>query len=196
MVAAVLGAPFAILAPFIGPALDRMQQGRRYVLAGTLLARGLLCFGMAAAVKSPATLLPAAFGVLVLQKAYGVLRASVTPRLLPEQITLVTANARSQLFTLTAAMLAGALAAGIQVAFGAAWVLRAAMVIYLSAMFLAFRLPDQVDVLPVPDAEPTAVPDGQPAAPPPGVGSPEARCEMNWSTVRSRKRSFVSTRRL
>src|ERR1700750_1561986 len=31
-------APFAILAPFIGPALDRMQQGRRYLLAGTLPA--------------------------------------------------------------------------------------------------------------------------------------------------------------
>jgi MFS family permease len=162
-------APFAVLAPFIGPALDRMQQGRRYLLAGTLLARGLLCWGMSAAIHSPVTLLPAAFGILVLQKAYGVLRASVTPRLLPEQITLVAANARSQLFTLTAAMLAGALAAGIQVAFGAAWVLRAAMVIYLAAMVLAFRLPDQVDVLPVPDAESPAVPNGQPAAPPPAV---------------------------
>jgi MFS family permease len=162
-------APFAVLAPFIGPALDRMQQGRRYLLAGTLLARGLLCWGMSAAIHSPVTLLPAAFGILVLQKAYGVLRASVTPRLLPEQITLVTANARSQLFTLTAAMLAGALAAGIQVAFGAAWVLRAAMVIYLAAMFLAFRLPDQVDVLPVPDAEPPTGPNGQPTEPPPTV---------------------------
>jgi MFS family permease len=162
-------APFAVLAPFIGPALDRMQQGRRYLLAGTLLARGLLCWGMSAAIHNPVTLLPAAFGILVLQKAYGVLRASVTPRLLPEQITLVTANARSQLFTLTAAMLAGALAAGIQVAFGAAWVLRAAMVIYLAAMFLAFRLPDQVDVLPVPEAEPPTVPDGRPTAPPPAT---------------------------
>jgi MFS family permease len=141
-------APFAVLAPFIGPALDRMQQGRRYLLAGTLLARGLLCWGMSAAIHSPVTLLPAAFGILVLQKAYGVLRASITPRLLPQEITLVTANARSQLFTLVAAMLGGALAAGIQVAAGAAWVLRAGMVIYLAAMFLAFRLPDRVDVLP------------------------------------------------
>jgi Major Facilitator Superfamily len=158
-------APFAILAPFIGPALDRMQQGRRYVLAGTLLARGLLCFGMSAAINSPASLLPAAFGILVLQKAYGVARASITPRLLPEQITLVAANARSQLFTLIAAMLAGALAAGIQVTAGAAWVLRAGMIIYLAAMVLAFRLPDQVDVLPAPAAPPAGA-DGRPTAPP------------------------------
>ena len=143
-------APFAVLAPFIGPALDRMQQGRRYLLAGTLLARGLLCWGMSAAIHSPVTLLPAAFGILVLQKAYGVLRASVTPRLLPAEISLVTANARSQLITLTASMLGGALAAGIQVTAGAAWVLRAGTLIYLAAMFLALRLPDQVDSPPAP----------------------------------------------
>jgi MFS family permease len=155
-------APFAVLAPFIGPALDRMQQGRRYLLAGTLLARGLLCWGMSAAINSPVTLLPAAFGILVLQKSYGVVRASVTPRLLPAEITLVTANARSQLITLTASILGGAIAAGIQVAAGAAWVLRAGTVIYLAAMFLALRLPDQVDMLPAAAAGP----------PPPAPGPP------------------------
>src|SRR5947199_6800658 len=113
-------APFAVLAPFIGPALDRMQQGRKFLLAGTLLARGLLCWGMSAAINSPVTLLPAAFGILVLQKAYGVARASVTPRLLPAEITLVTANARSQLITLTTSLLGGAVAAGIQPTAGSA----------------------------------------------------------------------------
>jgi hypothetical protein len=153
--------PFAVLAPFIGPALDRMQQGRRYLLAGTLLARGLLCWGMSAAINNPVTLLPAAFGILVLQKSYGVVRASVTPRLLPAEITLVTANARSQLITLTTSLLGGAVAAGIQATAGSAWVLRAGTLIYLAAMFLALRLPDHVDVPPAPAA---------PAAngPPPG----------------------------
>jgi MFS family permease len=161
-------APFAVLAPFIGPALDRMQQGRRYLLAGTLLARGLLCWGMSAAIHNPVTLLPAAFGILVLQKAYGVLRASVTPRLLPAEISLVTANARSQLFTLTASLLGGAVAAGIQATAGAAWVLRAGTLIYLAAMFLALRLPDQVDTPPAPAAapEPPAAPDSAAGGPP------------------------------
>ncbi len=157
-------APFAVLAPFIGPALDRMQQGRRYLLAGTLLARGLLCWGMSAAIHNPVTLLPAAFGILVLQKAYGVLRASVTPRLLPAEITLVTANARSQLITLTASLLGGAVAAGIQTTAGAAWVLRAGTLIYLAAMLLALRLPDQVDTPPAPAA---AAPPSAAAGPPP-----------------------------
>ena len=167
-------APFAVLAPFIGPALDRVQQGRKYLLAGTLLARGLLCYAMSAAVSNPITLLPAAFGVLVLQKAYGVVRASVAPRLLPEQITLVRANARSQLIAVITATLAAGLAAGIQVIGGAAWVLRVGMLIYLAAMVPALRLPDQVDsppvTVPVPVAE--AGPAARLAAPPTSGGRP------------------------
>src|SRR5579864_2944329 len=158
-------APFAVLAPFIGPALDRVQQGRKYLLAGTLLARGLLCYAMSAAISNPITLLPAAFGVLVLQKAYGVVRASVAPRLLPEQITLVTANARSQLIAVIGATIAAVVAEGVQVTAGAAWVLRAGMVVYLAAMVLALRLPDQVDSPPVPAAGGAAAPaaaDGRP----------------------------------
>src|SRR5438876_3572967 len=87
--------------------------------------------------------------------------ASVTPRLLPAEITLVTANARSQLITLTASMLGGAVAAGIQATAGSAWVLRAGTLIYLAAMVLALRLPDQVDVPPAPAAP-------VPPSPPPG----------------------------
>jgi MFS family permease len=161
-------APFAVLAPFIGPALDRVQQGRKYLLAGTLLARGLLCYAMAAAVSNPITLLPAAFGILVLQKAYGVVRASVAPRLLPEQITLVSANARSQLIAVITATLAAGLAEGIQVIGGAAWVLRVGMVIYLAAMVPALRLPDQVDSPPVP----VPVAEAGTVAPPTNGGRP------------------------
>jgi Major Facilitator Superfamily len=158
-------APFAVLAPFIGPALDRVQQGRKYLLAGTLLARGLLCYAMSAAVSNPITLLPAAFGILVLQKAYGVVRASVAPRLLPEQITLVSANARSQLIAVIGATIAAGLAEGIQVIGGAAWVLRVGMVIYLAAMILAVRLPDQVDSPPAPEVT-QAVPPAANGRPP------------------------------
>jgi MFS family permease len=145
-------APFALLAPFIGPLLDRVQHGRRYILIGTMLARGLLCWGMAGAVQhnDTVTLLPAAFGILVLQKAYGVTRASVTPRLLPAEITLVTANARVALASLIATSIGVPVAAGIDAAAGghaggAAWVLRVGTLVYLAAMVPGFRLPSGVD---------------------------------------------------
>ena len=96
-------APFAVLAPIIGPMLDRVRDGRRYIMLGTLLARGLLCWGMAGAAQhnDTVTLLPAAFGVLVLQKVYGVTRSAVTPRLLPAKITLVSANAQPHHYDLS-----------------------------------------------------------------------------------------------
>src|SRR5215469_1875428 len=144
--------PYAILAPFIGPLLDRVKQGNRYILVGTLVARGLLCWGMAgAALRGDAvTLLPAALGVLVLQKAYGVTRAAVTPRLLPSEITLVTANSRSNLASIIAASTGAAIALGIDKIAGdhgggAAWVLYFATAIYLAAAIFGVRLPDRVD---------------------------------------------------
>ena len=162
-------APFAVLAPFLGPMLDRVQQGRRYILMGTLLARGLLCWGMAGAVQhnDAVTLLPAAFGVLVLQKAYGVTRAAVTPRLLPSEITLVTANARSALGGLIASAVGAGLAVGVSFiagggSGGAAWVLRAGTAIYLAATALALRLPSGVDS---PEEVPAPAADGSAPAP-------------------------------
>ena len=176
-------APFAVLAPLIGPMLDRIPQGRRFILAGTLLARGLLCWGMAGAVfyHDSVTLLPAAFGVLVLQKAYGVTRSAITPRLLPREITLVTANARTGLAALVASTLAVLLAAGLDYitgggSSGAAWVLRAGTVIYLAATALCFRVPEQVD-LPLEQEEsraaaPTVPLAGEPPPAAPYAGEP------------------------
>lgn len=145
-------APFAVLAPLIGPMLDRVQQGRRYLLIGTLVARGLLCWGMAGAVQhnDALTLLPAAFGVLVLQKAYGVTRSAVMPRLLPATITLVSANARTALASLIASTVGVGAAAGVDLiagggASGAAWVLRIGTVVYFAGIALGIRLPDRVD---------------------------------------------------
>src|SRR5690242_585651 len=40
-------APFAVVAPIIGPALDRLQHGRRWTMAGTAIGRGVLAIIMA-----------------------------------------------------------------------------------------------------------------------------------------------------
>jgi MFS family permease len=172
-------APYAILAPLIGPMLDRVRQGNKYILMGTLLARGLLCWGMAGAVHDAVTLLPAALGVLVLQKAYAVTKAAVTPRLLPPEITLVSANSRFSLASLLSTSAGAALALGVDHILGdhsggAAWTLRLATVIYLAAMVLGFRLPDRVDepAADEPAANGAAGPDG--TARPDGTAGPAA----------------------
>jgi MFS family permease len=174
-------APYAILAPLVGPMLDRVRRGNKYILIGTLLARGLLCWGMAGAVQhnDVVTLLPAALGVLVLQKAYAVTKSAVTPRLLPSGITLVSANSRFNLASLLSTSVGAGLALGIDKvlgdrAGGAAWVLRLATVIYLAAIVLGLRLPDRVDELTTPE-QPEAAANGAAAASAAGPGPATTR---------------------
>jgi hypothetical protein len=170
-------APFAVLAPFIGPMLDRVRDGRRYIMVGTLLARGLLCWGMAGAVQhsDTVTLLPAAFGVLVLQKAYGVTRSAVTPRVLPASITLVSANARISLAALVASTLGVGVAGGVSFlagggTAGATWALRVGTLVYLGAIALGIRLPTRVDQQDPQAATPAA--GSAPAGAAPGTAEP------------------------
>jgi MFS family permease len=171
-------APYAILAPLIGPMLDRVRRGNKYILIGTFLARGLLCWGMAGAVQhnDVVTLLPAALGVLVLQKAYAVTKSAVTPRLLPPGITLVSANSRFNLASLLSTSVGAGLALGIDHVLGdhsggAAWVLRLATLIYLASMVLGLRLPDQVDEQAT-GSEPDAAANGAAAEPGPTATRP------------------------
>ncbi|XRQ11240.1 MFS transporter [Actinomadura welshii] len=161
-------APFALVAPLIGPALDRARHVRRYAIASTFVMRALLCWGMASALPhgDQVTFLPAAFGVLVLSKAFGVLRAAVTPRVLPGEISLVTANARCSFAGLIAASVTAPVAAGLAVLIGPGWVLRIGTVVFLLGVVFTLRLPQQVDV---PDAEPS---------PEPAAGSAEPRAEQ------------------
>ncbi|WP_169808787.1 MFS transporter [Microtetraspora niveoalba] len=166
--------PFTVVAPFVGPVLDRFRSGRRYVMAGTLFARGLLCWGMAAAIRpsDALTLFPAALAVLVLSKAYNVSRAAIMPSVLPADITLVAANARVALFALVAAGAAAAVSTGLTAWVGADWVLRGTTALFLVAGVAAVRLPRHVDspdldadLAPDPDPCPEPVPDAGPDRP-------------------------------
>jgi MFS family permease len=153
--------PFALLAPFVGPILDRFRSGRRYVMAGTLFGRGLLCFAMAAAVGPGdlPTLFTGALGVLVLSKAYSVSRAAIMPSVLPADISLVSANARVALFSLISAGVMVPVGAGLTAWLGSAAVLRVAMAVFLLVGVFAVRLPRHVDS---PDLEEEEPGEGRP----------------------------------
>ena len=138
-------APFALLAPVIGPALDRLQRGRRWAMAGCSWGRAVLALVMAAHYDD-LWLYPAALGVLVLSKSHNVLRAAVVPRVLPGPMSLTSANARLSVFGLVTAGLAGALAAGIAWWLDFDWLLWTIAVVFTTVGALALRLPRHVDV--------------------------------------------------
>ncbi|MFC8432900.1 MFS transporter [Streptomyces sp. NPDC057253] len=142
---AITMAPFTVLAPVIGPLLDRLPHGRRAAMAGAMLARALLALIISGAVATGSLeLYPAALGVLVASKAYGVVRSAVVPRLLPPHFSLVKANSRVTLGGLLATGIAAPVGAGLQ-AIGPRWPLYGAFVIFIAGMFLSFSLPPKVD---------------------------------------------------
>nr|WP_256725506.1 MFS transporter [Streptomyces sp. IMTB 2501] len=142
---AITMAPFTVLAPVIGPLLDRLPHGRRAAMAAAMLARALLALVISGAVASGGLeLYPAALGVLVASKAYGVVRSAVVPRLLPPRFSLVKANSRVTLAGLLATGVAAPVAAGLHKA-GDPWPLYGAFVIFVGGTLLSFSLPPKVD---------------------------------------------------
>jgi MFS family permease len=137
--------PFTVVAPLIGPFLDRFSHGRRWAIGATFALRAFLCWVLAQAVADDSKLLyPAALGVLVCSKAYGVTRAAAVPRLVPEGFTLVKANGRVSLAGLVGAALSAPLAIG-AVTFGSEWSLRYAFLVFVVGTIAAIRLPPTVD---------------------------------------------------
>ncbi|WP_338671999.1 MFS transporter [Streptomyces sp. SCSIO 30461] len=142
---AITMAPFVLLAPVVGPLLDHIPHGRRAAMAGAMAARALLALTMSGAVATGGIeLYPAALGVLVASKAYGVVRSAVVPRLLPPRFALVKANSRVTLAGLVATGIAAPIAFGLQ-QIGPAWPLYGACAIFAAGTFLAFTLPHKVD---------------------------------------------------
>lgn len=149
-------APFAVIAPLIGPALDRLEHGRRVALAASFLARTALVVLLIANYDGETgsyqswVLYPCALGMMVLSKSFSVLRSAVTPRVLPPSIDLVRVNSRLTTFGLLGGtVVGGAIAAGAEYLLnlfrlpGALYVIVAATV---AGAALSMRIPKWVEV--------------------------------------------------
>ncbi|MFI1333226.1 MFS transporter [Streptomyces sp. NPDC020845] len=142
---AITMAPFALLAPIVGPLLDRLPHGRRAAMASAMLTRAVLALMIAGAVAGGGLeLYPEALGVLVASKSYGVVRSAVVPRLLPPRFSLVKANSRVTLAGLLATGLAAPVGAGLH-QIGPSWPLYGACAVFVGGGFLSFTLPHKVD---------------------------------------------------
>ncbi|MFF0814935.1 MFS transporter [Rhodococcus sp. NPDC003318] len=139
-------APFAVIAPLIGPALDRLQHGRRLALAASFALRTVLAVLLVFNFDSWA-LYPCALGMLVLSKSFSVLKSAVTPRVLPPDIDLVRTNSRLTVFGLIGGTIfAGAVAGLVAIAFGSTGVLWLTAAITVVGAYLSMRIPAWVEV--------------------------------------------------
>ena len=132
-------APFAVVAPFLGPAIDRVRGGRRLTMAVAAALRAVTCLFMAR-VLDGLLLFPAAFASLVLSKTHAVAKSSLVPTVVASDDDLVMANARLSLAGVVVGLVAAAPGVAVLKLAGAEWVVRLAAVVFVAASVASLRI--------------------------------------------------------
>lgn len=94
MTLALTMVPFALLAPMVGPWLDRLRGGRRWVIVGANALRAVVCLLLIGEVETFDNAVPyvLAFLVLMLDKSYHLAKSALVPTTVRSDDELVQAN--------------------------------------------------------------------------------------------------------
>ncbi len=141
-------APFAIVAPFLGPLMDRLNGGHRSMMIGSAAVRTLLMLALVRYVQGP-LLFPLAFSMLVMGKTYAVAKSALVPSMVSDQAALVRSNARLSVLTGVASGVAGVPGVILLRFGGASAVLGLGAVLFVIAVALGIQIP-AVKVAPSP----------------------------------------------
>ena len=146
-------APFALVGPLIGPAMDRARGGRRWLLVGSAAGRAVVGVLMIASAGSDSLLLfPEAFLMFVFAKSYSVAKAAIVPTVVISDEALVEANSKLQLLAGLAAFGAGVPGALVLWIGGPGAVAFLCAVVFVAATVASLRVP-VTTVAPQPEQE-------------------------------------------
>jgi hypothetical protein len=139
--------PFLVVAPLIGPAIDRVRGGRRFVIQAVAVARIVVQLLMVR-FSSDAVLLPLVFVALVLQKTYAISKSALVPAVVRSDRELVEANSKLGLIAGIAGVVAVAPAALLQVTIGSSATLVYSALLFGTAFVASLGLPRELAVRP------------------------------------------------
>ena len=140
-------APFLLIAPFIGPAIDRVRGGRRLIVQAVAAARiGLQVLMVQFA--DDIVLFPLVFVALVLQKTYTVSKSALVPAVVRSDRELVEANSKLGLIAGISGAVAVIPAGALQLTIGTRATLLYGAVLFGVALVLALGLPQELRVTP------------------------------------------------
>ncbi|CAB4776614.1 unannotated protein [freshwater metagenome] len=144
-------APFVLVAPLLGPLVDRIRGGHRAMIVVTMVGRSVVSLVMAWQLRD-LLIFPLAFSILVLGKTYSVTRNALIPRLVPGD-ELVEVNSRLAVLGTLSGGLGGACAAGLLTVTSARVVPLLAAAVYALGALAALRLPAATGRVVEPDTE-------------------------------------------
>jgi MFS family permease len=133
-------APFAVVAPVLGPFLDRTRGGRRLLFAASMLGRAVLALVMANHVND-FLLYPLAFGALVLSKGQSVAKSALVPAVVADNDELVLANSRLAIIAVVGGTIVAPFAAVVFHFAHAEWDLRFAAAVFILGSLAALGIP-------------------------------------------------------
>lgn len=145
-------APFLFIAPLIGPLIDRVPGGRRFVIQGVALSRTVLLVLMAQSIDSLA-LFPLVFASLVLQKTYIVSKSALVPSTVRSTDDLIEANSKLGLISGLTGAIAVVPAAILLTTMGPSATMIYSALLFGAALVSSTRLPGDVVAADAPDPE-------------------------------------------
>lgn len=135
-------APFAVVGPLIGPAMDRARGGHRAVMVGSTIGRAVIAVLLIGPVGNDSLLLfPEAFLMLVMAKTYQVAKAAIVPTVVDGDAELVDANSKLQLLSGFAGFAAGIPGGLLLLLLGPSAVVFLAAVVFAVGVIAALRVP-------------------------------------------------------
>jgi len=146
--------PFLIMAPLVGPIVDRVRGGLATTMIASFVTRAVLALLLAENLRT-LLLFPLAFGILVVAKTYSVSRNALLPALVDDLADLVSANARLSRSATLAGGAAALLAVPMFTTTSGAWTLRVGALVYVVGAFAAYRV--RAVAQPIESIEPDAL---------------------------------------
>jgi len=153
-------APFLLVAPFVGPVIDRVRGGRRMVVQGVALAR-IPVQVLMIVFADGFILFPLVFVALVLQKTYAVSRAALVPSVVRDDAELVEANSKLGTIAGVVGTLAVVPAGLLQITIGASATFAYGALVFTAAFAASLQLAREQPPQVIPA---TATVAGEPAA--------------------------------
>lgn len=138
-------APFLVVAPMIGPAIDRVRGGRRFIVQAAAASRIVLQLLMIRFADDN-VLFGLVFVALVLQKTYQVSKSALVPAVVRSERELVEANSKLGLIAGVAGVFAVAPAAALQFAIGSSATFAYGAIVFGVALSMSLGLPSEPPV--------------------------------------------------
>jgi MFS family permease len=135
--------PFLVVAPMIGPLVDRVAGGRRLVMQIVAILRALTLLLMAFHLDD-VLLYPIAFAALVLQKTQGISKSALVPSVVRNEADLVEANSKLGLIAGVFGFIGAAIAGITRAIAGVEGALIVGSALFVIAFVMATLLPSEV----------------------------------------------------